>query len=86
MHLYKLCSIITITIQGLQPGIFYKIYLVQPEGVSMDHIVQSFQELPVIYGNGGMLSVVMLVYINNCSSCRIPLVIICQGVAAVCHC
>ena len=84
--MYKLCSLMTLTIQTSQPGIFHKIYLVQPEDISMDHIVQPFQELPVIYGDGGMICVVLLVYINNCSSCHIPLVIICQGVATVCHC
>ena len=38
---------LTVIIQKLQPGIFYKIYIIQPEGTSMDHLVQPFQKLPV---------------------------------------
>ena len=38
---------ITLIIQKSQPAIFYKVYIIQPEDTSMDHLVQSFQKLPV---------------------------------------
>lgn len=47
VYTHRLCVMIALIIQKSQPGIFYKIYIIQPEGTSMDHLVQSFQKLPV---------------------------------------
>ena len=34
--------------QRARPRVFYKIYIIQPEGISVDHLVQPFQnKLPV---------------------------------------
>lgn len=46
--MYKLCLITLLINQRSQPRVFYKTYIIQPEGISMDHLVQPFQDkLPV---------------------------------------